>query len=292
MDRSDVTLPPNESITPTLVLQTERYTEGVVYDDQGNLYFSQTKAGTISVLTPEGSCQIWATVEGANGHKILPDKTHVVAAKNAVVQLDANGQILNTIRHFNGEQLVYPNDITVDPEGGFYFTDSGVPDLQNPTGCVYYVDAEGQLSQVTTGIAFANGLVLTPDRQHLFVAESLQNRILAYKLTSAGAVGASRVFADLPLKQGDQIDNQPDGLCLDALGNLYVAHYGMRQVVVLAPTGQIIRQYTSGNLTTSNCTFGGANGDQLFVSGGIETEAGAGGIFRLDLGVPGASVGR
>ena len=35
-----------------------------------------------------------------------------------------------------------------------------------------------------------------------------------------------------------QIDNQPDGMCLDADGNLYVAHYGMKQVQVLDPSGQ------------------------------------------------------
>ncbi|NEQ28793.1 MAG: SMP-30/gluconolactonase/LRE family protein, partial [Microcoleus sp. SIO2G3] len=82
-------LPDSDRITPIQILETEYYTEGVVFDAQGNLYFSETKPGRISVLTPTGDCRIWAQVEGANGHKILPDGTHIVAAKNAVVQLDA-----------------------------------------------------------------------------------------------------------------------------------------------------------------------------------------------------------
>jgi gluconolactonase len=91
------------------------------------------------------------------------------------------------------------------------------------------------------------------------------------------------VFADLPSKEGEQIDNQPDGMCLDAEGNLYVAHYGMRQVQVLDPKGKLIRRYAGGNLTTSNVGFGGPNLDQLFITGGLGKESGRGALFRLDL---------
>jgi gluconolactonase len=105
-----------------------------------------------------------------------------------------------------------------------------------------------------------------------------------------GKVGQEQVFAELPVKQGEQIDNQPDGMCLDAMNNLYVAHYGMRQVQVFDPEGKLSRRYPAGHLTTSNCAFGGPQLDQLFLTGGIEKEAGQGGIFRLDLGVPGLDI--
>ena len=117
------------------------------------------------------------------------------------------------------------------------------------------------------------------------MAESQKNRILLYEVLSPGKVGPMQVFADLPSKEGGQIDNQPDGICLDAAGNLYVAHYGMRQVQVLDSEGKLIRRYPGGNLTTSNCAFGGPKLDQLFVTGG---EPGA--LFRLDLGVAGLEI--
>ncbi|HSG72601.1 MAG TPA: SMP-30/gluconolactonase/LRE family protein, partial [Planctomycetaceae bacterium] len=88
-----------------------------------------------------------------------------------------------------------------------------------------------------------------------------------------------------------QIDNQPDGICLDAAGNLYVAHYGMKQVQVLDPNGKLVARYPGGNLTTSNVAFGGPNMNQLFVTGGLGTEGGGkGGVFRLDLGVKGLTI--
>src|SRR5690606_36446939 len=102
-----------------------------------------------------------------------------------------------------------------------------------------------------------------------------------------GKVKERIVFATLPAKMGDQIDNQPDGMCLDAAGNLYVAHYGMKQVQVLSPEGKLLASYPGGNLTTSNVAFGGPQMDQLFVTGGLGGEDGGGALFRLDLGVKG-----
>jgi gluconolactonase len=79
-------------------------------------------------------------------------------------------------------------------------------------------------------------------------------------------------------------------MCLDAAGNLYVAHYGMKQVQVLSPEGKLLARYPGGNVTTSNVAFGGPDMDQLFVTGGLGGENAAGGVFRLDLGVKGLTI--
>ena len=81
-------------------------------------------------------------------------------------------------------------------------------------------------------------------------------------------------------------------MCLDAAGNLYVAHYGMRQVQVVSPEGKVIRRYPGGNLTTSNVAFGGPDMDTLYITGGIKGEGeGEGGLFRIKLpGVKGLKI--
>ena len=124
------------------------------------------------------------------------------------------------------------------------------------------------------------------------VAESQKNRILIYEVLSPGKVGPRKVFVNLPKKDEStgQIDNQPDGMCLDQDGNLYVAHYGMKQVQVINPEGKLVARYDGGNVTTSNVAFGGPDGDQLFVTGGLGNEAGEGGLFRLDVHVPGLKI--
>jgi len=146
------------------------------------------------------------------------------------------------------------------------------------------VDARGKTHLVAEGLAFPNGIALRPGGRTLLVGESNRNRILAYDLVSPGKAGRRRVFADLPTKEGEQIANEPDGICLDRAGNLYVAHYGMRQVQVLSPAGRILRRYAAGNLTTSNVAFGGPRLDQLYVTGALgEEKTTRGGLFRLDL---------
>jgi gluconolactonase len=145
------------------------------------------------------------------------------------------------------------------------------------------VDRQGKTHLAADGLAFPNGIVLRTDGRTLLVGESKQNRILVYEVLNPGKLGPRKVFANLPAKQGEQIDNQPDGMCLDDAGNLYVAHYGMRQVQVLDLEGNLLRRYPGGNLTTSNVAFGGANMDQLYITGGLGKEGGAGGVYRLDL---------
>ena len=285
-------LPAADRVEAMHVLTVPHYSEGVVFDHEGRGYLSEAKR--IVRFSLAGQQEVWAETGAPNGHKILADGTHLVcdASHHAVLRLSPDGKMLEPAsRECGGEPLRGPNDLTLDtPHGGFYFTDPGGSNKDHPIGTVHYVDAAGQTHLVDQGLAFPNGIVLTPDGKLLYVAESQQNRILVYDVVSPGQVGPRQVFANLPAKNeaAGQIDNQPDGMCLDKAGNLYVAHYGMQQVQVLDPNGKLIRRYPGGNLTTSNVAFGGPQMDQLFVTGAMGSEQGGqGGLFRLDLGVPG-----
>ncbi|HEX8201113.1 MAG TPA: SMP-30/gluconolactonase/LRE family protein [Isosphaeraceae bacterium] len=279
-------LPPAETVMPVEVLRTGDYSEGVVVDHEGNLYFSHGRI--ITKLTPDGNASTWAETGAPNGHKVLADGTHLVcdASHHAVLHLDVDGkQMAPAAAASDGQPLRGPNDLTLDPSGGFYFTDPGGSGLPNPIGTVHYVDPRGLTHTVATGLAFPNGIVLRPGGRELLVGESQQNRILAYPVLAPGKLGESKVLAQLPAKGDGQTDNQPDGMALDDEGNLYVAHYGMRQVQVVSPRGEVIRRYPGGNLTTSNVAFAGPGLDQLYVTGG---EPGT--LYRLDLGVRGLAI--
>ncbi|MCC6420739.1 MAG: SMP-30/gluconolactonase/LRE family protein [Gemmataceae bacterium] len=277
-------LPPADKVKAVKLFEVPHYCEGIVFDHQGNGYISHGEM--IAKFTPDLKVSTWAKTGAPNGHKILADGSHLVcdASHHAVLRLDAGGKIVGkAASECDGKPLRGPNDLTLDPKGGFYFTDPGGSDDKKPIGTVHYVDAKGKTYLCAGGLAYPNGIVLRPDGKTLLVAESKRNRVLEYPVLTPGRLGKRKVFADLPEKKGEQIDNQPDGMCLDADGNLYVAHYGMRQVQVLSPAGKLIRRYPGGNLTTSNVGFGGPRMDQLYVTGGLGKEAGAGGLFRLDL---------
>ncbi len=283
-------LPASDAVKPVEVVRTGDYSEGVVVDHEGNLYFSHEKivtklfAGTTRVET-------WAKTGAPNGHKILADGTHLICdgSVHAVLHLDAlSREMAAEAPQFKGEPLRAPNDLTLDTKNdGFYFTDPGGSGLSNPIGTVHYVDSKRETHKVASGLAFPNGIVLRPDGKELLVGESQKNRILAYPVLAPGKLGEFKVLVDLPKmdKAKGQIGNEPDGMALDADGNLYVAHYGMGQVQVVSPKGEVIRRYPGGNLRTSNVCFAGPKMDQLYVTGG---EPGA--LFRLDLGVKGLTI--
>jgi gluconolactonase len=287
-------LPKSDTVQAVELFRVDNYCEGVVFDAQGRGYVSHGKF--IVQFTPDGKNKVWAETGAPNGHKILADGTHLVcdASQHAMLHLSADGKLLPPAStECDGKPLRGPNDLTLDtPHGGFYFSDPGGSSDTMPIGTIHYVDRAGKTHRLDSGLAFPNGIVLTPDGKKLYLAESKHNRVLVYDVVSPGKVAHRKVFANLPMKDTGlgQIDNQPDGMCLDAAGNLYVAHYGMKQVQVLDPQGKLVARYPGGNVTTSNVAFGGPKLDQLFVTGGLGAEAGAGGVFRLDLGVPGLKV--
>jgi gluconolactonase len=289
-------LPEASEVQAVELCRVPTYCEGIVFDHDGYGYISHAK--TITKVSPDGKTTTWAEPGGPNGHKILADGTHVVCnftpnnpSTTAVLHLDRDGKLLKKLAiECEGTPLKGPNDLTLDvPNGGFYFTDPNNADPASLTGTVHYVTKDGNTLLVAKGFAYPNGIVLTPDGKTLYLAESKKNRILKFPVEGPGKVGTMSVFCELPTKEGEQIDNQPDGICLDAAGNLYVAHYGMKQVQVLDPQGKVIRRYPGGNLTTSNVAFGGPKMDTLFITGGIGKESSAGdgvmngGLFKLEL---------
>lgn len=277
-------LPEADKVKITKLFEVPNYCEGIVFDHAGNGYISHGKV--ITKFTPDLKVCTWAETGAPNGHKVLADGTHLVcdASHHAVLHLDAHGKIIGKASsECAGKPLRGPNDLCLDKRGGFWFTDPGGSDAKKPIGTVHYVDAKGKTHLVANGLAFPNGIVLTPDGKTLYVAESQKNRVLVYPVLEPGKLGEMKVFANLPTKEGEQIDNQPDGMCLDEEGNLYVAHYGMKQVQVLDKTGKLVRRYPGGNLTTSNVGFGGPRMNQLFITGALGNEASTGALFRLEL---------
>ena len=280
-------LPDPSIIEPVEVLHLDHYCEGPVVDRHGALYISACSGGYVLKRTPGGEFVEWTAVQRPNGHKILPNGEHLLCdtERGAVLRLDADGQVLeeaaagHAASDSNGpdHELSRPNDLTLDPGGGFYVTDS-----VRHHGAVIFVSPGGQQRIVAGNIDFANGVVLSADGQQLYVAESYQNRILVIDLEVPGvAVGPPRVHAELPTNQKGEKDayNLPDGIALDADGRLWVAHYGMSAVHVLGGDGQLLATYDAGHALASNLCFA----DGLYVTGG-DGEPGPGTLVRLDLG--------
>src|SRR3954447_17300401 len=112
-------LPPEGEVKPVEVVRTGDYSEGVVVDHDGNLYFSHEKV--VTRVTPDGKTSVWAQTGSPNGHKVLADGTHLIcdASRHALLHLDAEGKELTPAATVSdGQPLRGPNDLTLDPETG------------------------------------------------------------------------------------------------------------------------------------------------------------------------------
>src|SRR2546422_5133184 len=106
------------------------------------------------------------------------------------------------------------NEIVVDGRGNAYVNGGGFNLMAGEKfapGIVALVTPDGSARQVADGIAFPNGMAVTPDNATLIVAESYGKRLTAFDIAADGSLSNRRGLADL----GDGV---ADRLCLDAEG--------------------------------------------------------------------------
>ncbi len=278
------------------------YTEGPVIDHQGNIFYTNCAGGQVLRWDGSGDPTVWATGVCPNGQFILPNGDHLVCDSRdaSVNRYDLHGQLLGKeiAGSCAGQEVFVPNDLVVSLSGNLYFTDS-----IRHQGKLCFKSATGVEKILATELDFPNGLILSPDEKHLYVAESYRNRILLFHLDVDGgviaeppihwfphlsrdeSVGAANrgwfVFCDLPTHpSGDVERNLPDGLALDDKGNLWVAHYGMQAIQILSPQGAVIDSIDTGFPLASNVFL---KGDTCIVTGG-HGEPGPGAVLQFTIG--------
>ena len=295
-------LPPSRNVQPELYATGFEFAEGPAFDRGGNLYVVNYRGnGNIGRITPDGTASVWcvldqmAPVEGrhgqANGLKVDREGRLVAADSGAgrLLRIAADGKKAEVLAdRFEGSRFVAVNDVALDTKGNIYFTDPGVSTAENPTGSVYRYDiATATVSRLATGLAFPNGLGVSPDQKHLCVGESHRYRILVYDLADRAATHP-RVLIDFPRENAGEFRGGlfcPDGMVFDERGRLYVAMWtgGVINVVDVS-SGRLLRQYDAGGEKATNCHF---DGPYLYV-----TVAAKEAVFRLKLGVAGFDYNR
>jgi sugar lactone lactonase YvrE len=181
------------------------------------------------------------------------------------------------------------NDIVVDGRGNAYVNDIGFdfPGGEFAPGIVALVTPDGQARQVADGLAFPNGMAVTPDNSTLIAAESYAKRLTAFDIASDGSLSNRRVWADL----GQGV---PDGICLDAEGAVWYADVPNQACVRVAEGGAVL-QTVSLDRGCFSCALGGPDRRTLFMvgqqwggTGGMSPEQRTGQVWCLDVAVPGA----
>ena len=202
---------------------------------------------------------------GSNG-LILDGEGRLVSCEHGDRRLSVlteNGGKLTLVDNYEGKRLNSPNDACLGPDGqSIYFTDPpyGLPDRwEDPRReldhCgVYRLAPDGRVTLLTDEMTRPNGIAFSPDFKTLYVAQSDPEAALwkAFPVKDDGTLGEGRIFHDATAAAKEGLPGLPDGLKVDAEGNLWAT--GPGGVYVLTPEGTLLGRVSTGE-RTANCAW-------------------------------------
>lgn len=280
-------------------------TEGVAVAPDGKVFFSDItfshacagedggiQAGNIWVYDPgTGAARIYRSPSGMSNGLKFDAQGRLLAAEGAdfggrrIVRTDLeSGRSTIIAWEFEGRRLNSPNDITIDERGRVYFSDPrylGHEPVDQSVQSVYRIDKDGSIHRIITDAGKPNGVALSPDQKTLYVVSNDNGSfgierdpmglplakgrmaLQAYDLSADGSATFRETLVDYAPEDG------PDGLVVDAEGNIYAAARDLTQpgVHIYSPKGEFLA-YIPTEVPT-NVGFGrGAESKTLYITAG------------------------
>jgi sugar lactone lactonase YvrE len=192
----------------------------------------------------------------------LPDgRLLVVAARDGrLLRQEPDGSLVTHADLSGLADRGHPwNEIVVDGRGNVYLNNQGFdfPGGEFAPGTIALLTPDGSARLVADGIAFPNGMAVTPDNSTLIVAESYGQKLTAFEIAADGGLSQPRVWAYL----GDGV---PDGICLDAQGAIWYADVPNKQCVRVRAGGTVL-QTIQLDRGCFSCALGGTDRTTLFM---------------------------
>ncbi|MBD1392952.1 NHL domain-containing protein [Mucilaginibacter glaciei] len=262
--------------------------QGMVFDKAGNLYVADQLNNKIRKISPEGIVSTFAGsgVAGPTNGK----STEANFNSPTSIAIDGTGYLYVADRNNSAIRVISPKG-EVTTYNGIYMApntpNNARPYLGLPYGlaldetvnhCLYISDQasnvirkidingiisifagngnNGNADGVAANASFSNPTGLAIDAAgNLYVAESSNNKIR--KITPGGIVSTYAGTGVIGAKNGSSAEatfNQPSGLTVDGLGNLYVADQGNNLVRKITPDGKVTTLLESSFIEESNST--------------------------------------
>jgi sugar lactone lactonase YvrE len=208
--------------------------------------------------------------EQPSGLGWLPDGRLLVVCMESMtlMRLEKRGLVLHA--HLSEYSKYLCNDMVVDLKGNAYVGNFGFnldQELQtrgaeavmanHPKANIVKVTPEGEVSIATGDMSFPNGCVITQDGKTLVVAETLGLRLTAFDIVHNAGLTNRRVWAPTGARA-------PDGICMNADGNIWIANALSNECILLAQGGEVL-QVVSTSQNCFACMLGGDDGKTLFM---------------------------
>ncbi len=228
---------------------------------EGRLWFSDWVAHEVIALDRDGGHDVMARVD-AFPFSIdwLPDGPMLITAGRELLRMEPDGSLVTHVDLSDLSDYGW-NEIVVDGRGNAYVNGPGFDMMAGgdfAPGTIAIVRPDGSAEQVAGGVAFANGMAVTPDDSTLIVADSYAKELTAFDIGDDGTLTNRRTWADLG-------EGTPDGICLDAEGAVWYADVPNRRCTRVAEGGETLDVLETDRGCFA-CMLGGEDGRTLFMN--------------------------
>jgi sugar lactone lactonase YvrE len=239
----------------------DRYSELLRVDILAGRIYRDKINDDDGVLSPVRTYQVAGTV-GAIA-PVHDDAGWLLAADRNITYLSPDGP-LRVIAEVAREGTRM-NDAACDPQGRFW-TGTLAHDQRPGGGALYRLDRNGQTDAMLEGLTISNGLGWSPDSRTMYLADSGPGVVHAFSFDpEQGTISDDRLLIDVPTETGS-----PDGLTVDAAGDLWVAIYGGGRVQRYSPNGELREELFVPAEQTTCCAFAGPGLHRLYVTTATE----------------------
>ncbi|ARB93933.1 SMP-30/gluconolactonase/LRE family protein [Legionella longbeachae] len=158
-------------------------------------------------------------------------------------------------------QAVIFNDGKCDREGRFW-SGTAAKDWQSPIGVLFQLSADLKFKPMDKGFILSNGIGFSPDNKYLYFSDSSAHTIYRYDFDlSSGAITNKKAFIIIPDSEG-----LPDGMTVDAQGNLWVAMWDGWSINRYDPQGKKIDSIKLPIPRPTSVAFGDRDLSTLYIT--------------------------
>ncbi|WP_299754749.1 SMP-30/gluconolactonase/LRE family protein [uncultured Pontibacter sp.] len=154
------------------------------------------------------------------------------------------------------------NEGKCDPAGRLWVGTMAL-DVRPGAAALFCISPDLQVTQVLQNLTISNGLAWSAGDHTLYFIDSPTHTIQAFDFDMAtGQISKSKDVVRVPEQEG-----MPDGMTIDANGNLWVVLHGGGAVVCYNPgSGQELQRIKVPIPNVTSCTFGGNDLDTLYIT--------------------------
>lgn len=258
--------------------------EGPVWDvERQRLLLVDMLAGAVVTLDPStgehSRLEVGSTVAAALRPRAGGGM--VVAIERGFTLVDADGT-LHPQPELWSDPTVRMNDGGTDPDGRFYCGTMAYGATEG-AGSFWRLNTDLSTDELFAGVTISNGFAFSPDGTVAYYIDTPTGRVDVFDYRDGELVDRRPAVPDA---------GHPDGMTVDADGNLWVADFGGAVVRHFDPTGQLLAEVAVGARQVTACTFGGADLSTLYITTSRENLAegedpAAGSVFAVSSGVHG-----